>query len=60
MGGRPTLFGSKKPRSINLTDDAYQKAEADAEVLSAQKGIRVSISEAIESAIRAFRAKGKA
>jgi len=59
-GGRPSLYtGSKKPRTLMLTDEAYEKAEDDARVMSKREGIRVSISESIEAAIRAFRSRGK-
>lgn len=57
LGGRPSIFPGGRQRCLNLSDDAYAKAEADAEVLSTTAGIRVSISQTIEAAVRAFNAK---
>jgi hypothetical protein len=52
--GRPALFHGPRQRTINMTDEAYEKAEADAEVITARAGFRVSISQAIEAAVRGF------
>jgi hypothetical protein len=57
VGGRPTLFDGKKPRKINLSDFAIAKADSDAKALSKQRGIIVSRSAAVETAVRAFRPK---
>lgn len=54
LGGRPVLFPGAKPRTVTLTDEAYQKAGSDAEVLSGANGITVSTSQAIDAAVRAF------
>jgi hypothetical protein len=60
QSGRPSLFSGARQRTINLTDEAFAKAEADAKALSDREGFRVSISQAIETAIRSFRSpKGK-
>jgi hypothetical protein len=40
-----------------MTDDAYRKAEADAEVLTVRAGFRVSTSQAMEAAVRGFDAE---
>jgi hypothetical protein len=55
--GRPALFAGGRARSFNLTDKAWEKAEADAEILSRAAGFRVSISQAIDAAVRQFNAK---
>lgn len=52
-GGRPSLFQGAKARTFNLTDDAIAKARADAETM----GRSVSQSQAIEAAIRAYKAE---
>lgn len=53
LGGRPSLFQGASKRTINLTDAAIDKAKADAGVM----GRTVSTSQAIEAAIRAYRAE---
>lgn len=57
VGGRPTLFPGGQKRTINMSAEAFAKAEEDAAVLSESTGIRVSISQAIEAAVRSFMAK---
>jgi len=57
VGGRPSIFPGGNPHCININDDAWEKAERDADVLSGAAGIRVSTSQAIEAAVRTFDAK---
>lgn len=54
-GGRPTMFPGDKVRpGIFITAAAWAKAQRDAEHLSTLIGQKVSTSNAIEAAIRAF------
>jgi hypothetical protein len=60
-GGRRTLgYGAKTKRTLFLTQDAWTRAEAIAQVLTARAeraGLeieRVSVSDAFEAAIRVF------
>jgi predicted transcriptional regulator len=54
-GGRPTRFPNPKARTINLTDEAIEKADQLAKDLSASSGSSVSRSQAIEEAVRQYR-----
>lgn len=52
--GRPTLFPGGRPRMVNLTDAAHDKAREDAAALEERAEYSVSASQAIEAAIRTF------
>lgn len=52
--GRPTLFPGGRRRTINLTEDAMEKAREDAAAIAERAEYSVSMSQAVEAAIRTF------